>query len=103
MAWGACLLHAACRPAKRAWIEQLWLATAALALLPVLNALVTTRPLWRSIAEGDGVFAGVDLVLWALAGLHAVLALRAARHAPVVPAGRRARPGASGRAEGGLA
>ena len=53
-----------------------------LALLPLLNASTTSRPLWRSIAEGDGVFAGIDLALWAFAGLHAVLALRAARHRP---------------------
>lgn len=101
LAWGACLLHAACRPARRAWIEQLGFAAAALALLPVLDAVVAHRPPWRSVAEGDGVFVGVALVAWAFAGLHAVLALRAARHRPVVPAGRRApasapAPGRSG-------
>ncbi|MGF6527796.1 PepSY-associated TM helix domain-containing protein [Variovorax sp. PvP013] len=103
LAWGAALLHAAFRPVKRAWIEQLWLAAAALALLPVLDAAVASRPLWRSIAEGDGVFAGIDLALWALAGLHAMLALRTARHRPVVAAGRRARTSAPVRSEGGLA
>jgi uncharacterized iron-regulated membrane protein len=103
LAWGACLLHAALRPVKRAWIEQLWIAAAALALLPVLDAAVASRPLWRSIAEGDGVFAGIDLALWALAGLHAMLALRTMRHRPVVAAGRRARASAPARSEGGLA
>ena len=48
-------------------------------LLPVLNALTTQRPLWHSLAEGDWVFAGMDLMCWALALLHAVLALRAGR------------------------
>ncbi|MFM0522427.1 PepSY-associated TM helix domain-containing protein [Caballeronia jiangsuensis] len=89
--WGATLLHAFVRPAKRAWIESLWLATALLAFLPVLNALTTDRPLWRSIEQGDWVFAGFDLMMWAFAALHAALALRVARHRPCVkPAGKRA-------------
>ena len=86
--WAATLLHALARPAKRAWIEQLWAACALLDLLPVLNMLVTERPLWRSLAAGDWVFAGMDGMLWALAGLHAWLALRTARHRPRVPAGK---------------
>jgi uncharacterized iron-regulated membrane protein len=96
--WGAALLHALLRPAKRAWTEQLWAAAAALALLPVLGAFTTDRPLWQSLADGDWVFAGIDLALWALAALHAVLAVRTARHRGRVPAGRRsAAPGADQR------
>lgn len=38
------------------------------------------RPLWRSVAEEDWVFAGFDLSLWALAILHALAAVRIARH-----------------------
>jgi uncharacterized iron-regulated membrane protein len=79
--WVLTLLHALLRPAKAAWVEQLWAAAALLALLPPLNALTTQRPLWRSVAEGDWVFAGVDLMCCAFALLHAVLALRAGRHA----------------------
>ncbi|MCG6203212.1 PepSY domain-containing protein [Rhodopseudomonas sp. HC1] len=78
--WGLALLHALLRPARTAWVEQLWAAAALLALVPVLNAATTPRPLWRSLAAGDWVFAGVDLMCCALALLHAVLALRAARH-----------------------
>ncbi len=52
--WGATFLYAFARPAKRAWIELLWLAVALFALTPVLNALMTQRPLWPSIAQGDG-------------------------------------------------
>ncbi|MGP9811837.1 PepSY-associated TM helix domain-containing protein [Rhodopseudomonas sp. NSM] len=88
--WALTLLHALLRPAKAAWIEQLWAATALLALLPVLNALTTQRPLWRSLAEGDWVFAGVELMCWALAALHAVLAMRAARQPAGVQTGRKA-------------
>jgi hypothetical protein len=93
VAWAATLLYALVRPAKRAWVELLWLAAALLALLPVLNALTTNRPLWRSIATGDWVFAGFDLMMWALAALHAMLALRTAKHA-----GRAARARAKSRA-----
>ncbi|MET1115172.1 MAG: PepSY-associated TM helix domain-containing protein [Comamonas sp.] len=89
--WALALLHALVRPARRAWVEQLWLATAVLALLPVLNAFTTTRPLWRSLAEGDWVFAGMDLALWTFAALHAALALRTLRQRARAPAGPRAR------------
>jgi uncharacterized iron-regulated membrane protein len=80
--WAGALGHAVLRPAKQAWIEQLWSATALLALVPVLNALTTERPLWRSLAQGDWVFAGVDLICLLLAALCAVLAIRTARHRP---------------------
>ena len=79
--WALALLHALVRPARSAWVEQLWAASALLFLLPVLNALTTQRPLWHSLAEGDWVFAGMDIMCWALALLHAVLAIRTARQA----------------------
>lgn len=91
IAWAATLLVALMRPAKKAWIELLWLGAALLALLPVLNALTTDRGLWRSMAEGDWVFAGFDLMMWALAALHAMLALRTARHRPRIKPARRTR------------
>jgi uncharacterized iron-regulated membrane protein len=89
--WAATLLYALARPAKRAWIELLWFATALLTLVPVLDALTTNRPLWRSIAAGDWVFAGFDLMMWAFALLHAMLAMRTARHRPRVKAAPKAR------------
>lgn len=82
IAWAATLLYALLRPARKAWIELLWMAAALLALLPVLNALTTDRGPWRSIVEADWVFVGFDLMLWAFAALHAVLAMRTARHRP---------------------
>jgi uncharacterized iron-regulated membrane protein len=78
--WALALAHAVLRSVRKAWIEQLWSAATLLALLPVLNAIMTQRPLWHSLAEGDWVFAGMDLMCGALAVLHAVLAIRAARH-----------------------
>ncbi|ACR31525.1 hypothetical protein [Burkholderia glumae] len=80
------------RTARRAWIELLWIAAGLLALLPVLNALTTDRPLWRSVADGDWVYAGFDLMMWAFAALHALLAIGTGRH--------RARPRRAGRAGG---
>lgn len=87
--WAFTLLWALVRPAKRAWIELLWAGAAALALLPVLNVLSTDRPLWRSLAEGDWVFSGLELTLLALAALHVALARRTARHKPRAKAVRR--------------
>lgn len=78
--WAVALLHAVVRPARRAWLEQLWVGVAALALLPVLNVFTTDRPLWRSIAHGDWVYVGVELTLFGLAGLLAMVALRTGRH-----------------------
>jgi uncharacterized iron-regulated membrane protein len=82
MLWALALVHAIVRPAKTAWVEQLSAAALLLALLPLLNAVTTQRPLWHSLAEGDWVFAGIDLMCWALAALHAALAIRAHRHHP---------------------
>lgn len=87
--WALTLLHALLRPAKAAWIEQLWAAAALLFLLPVLNALTTPRPLWHSLPQGDWVFAGIDAMCWTLALLHAVLAVRTARNRSVVQSKRR--------------
>jgi len=95
--WAGTLLYALARPARRAWIELLWLAAAMLALLPVLNALTTARPFWHSVAVGDWVYAGVDLMAWALALLHVMLALKAQRYKPRVKPVRKAGPAAVAR------
>lgn len=101
IAWALAAAYTAARPPKRAWVELLWLACALLALLPVLNALVTPRGPWRSLAQGDWVYAGMDLALWALAMLHAALAWRTARHKPRgSPRGEPARARAAARDAG---
>lgn len=76
------------RPARRAWVEQLWAAAAALLLLPVLNVLITDRGLVSSLLAADWAFAGVDLTLLALGGLHAWMAIAVLRYAPVADSGR---------------
>jgi uncharacterized iron-regulated membrane protein len=81
--WALALFHALVRPPRSAWVEQLWAASTLLLLLPILNALTTQRPLWHSLAEGDWIFAGMDIMCWALALLHAVLAIRTARQGAV--------------------
>ena len=99
--WALTLVHAVLRPAREAWLTQLWVATAALALLPLLNAFTTVRPLWHSVAQGDWVYAGMDLMLWAVAALHALLAVRMGRYRKTAQAARRnasvaAMPGTAG-------
>jgi uncharacterized iron-regulated membrane protein len=107
-AWAATLLLALARPARKAWAHLLWLAAALLALLPVLNAMTTQRPFWHSVAAGDWVYAGFDMMMWALAALHAALALRMGRprggaataraaSARVTPGGRGTPGAAAGR------
>lgn len=88
IAWGAMLLHAMLRPARRAWLEQLWLAAGLLAALPLVSAFTSDRPLWASLATGDRVFVGMELGFVAFAALHAALALRTMRHQPARPARR---------------
>jgi hypothetical protein len=63
--WAIMMLHPVFRPVNRAWIEQLWLASAAFAPLPVLNALTTDRHLGVSLWQRDWIFAGFDLTMLA--------------------------------------
>jgi len=77
--WALALGHAMLRPLAKAWFEQWSTAAVLLALLPVLNALTSERNLIASIRSGDWVFAGVDLTVLALAGMHAVLAVGSRR------------------------
>ncbi|MBX6964187.1 PepSY domain-containing protein [Alcaligenes faecalis] len=80
--WAGTLLWACLRPAKRAWQELLWLATALLAALPILNMFLTDRHLLASLQNGDWLFASFDLSLWVFAMLHAYMARRVTRHKP---------------------
>lgn len=61
--WAAMLLYGTLRPTKRAWIEQLSLATIAFALLPLINALTTNSHLGQSLRGGDLVMVGFDLAM----------------------------------------
>lgn len=80
--WVLSLTWALMRPPRCAWSELFWLASAALALLPLFNVWRGAQGLSGSVVKGDWLFAGFDLTLWAFAVLHAVLALRIVRHRP---------------------
>lgn len=89
LTWLALFVHAAVRPYSVAWKEQLWIAAAAFAALPLLNALTTSRHLFNSLPAGDWVFAGFDLTMLALAAGCAWATTRL-RSAPVARPSRRA-------------
>ena len=78
LTWSGLLLWALARPAARAWIEALSLCALLYALVPLVNALTTTRGLVASLSERDWVFAGFDLVMLASSGLLAFAAWRLA-------------------------
>ncbi len=59
--WALSALHAALRPARQAWLEQLALAALLFACLPLLNAFTTRHGLNHSLADGDWAMAAVDL------------------------------------------
>jgi hypothetical protein len=67
------------RPPERARVEMLWLCTAAYGLLPVLNALTTSRHLGHSLGEGDWIMAGFDLTALGCAAISAVCAVKVSR------------------------
>ena len=75
-AWLASLCYALARPLRRAWIELLWAASAAYALLPLINACTTDKHLGRTLAQGDWALAGFDLTMWALAALLGAMAVK---------------------------
>lgn len=60
--WFMCLLHAAIRPHRSAWLEQLALAAAMFLLIPVLNGLTGGQVLWMSLYHGQWMIASFDLV-----------------------------------------
>lgn len=78
--WLAAGLHAAIRPRRAAWREQLWIAAVLLAAVPVVNAITTGRGLPATLMSGDWVFAGFDLTALATAALFAMSAVYYAKH-----------------------
>lgn len=79
LTWGWLFLYAALRPLKKAWLEMAWMAVAAYALIPLINALTTDRHLGVTLVEGDWVLAGFDLSMFDLAALFAYAALKIRR------------------------
>lgn len=77
--WLATLAHAALRPPRRAWIEQLSAAAVLCFTLPLLNLLTTGDWLFAALARGDGASAGVELTIMGF-GLIFVAVLRHLLH-----------------------
>lgn len=89
VAWGLSLVYAFLFQ-RRKWQDLLAVAAAALALVPVVNALTTHRHLGVSLPQGDWVMAGFDLTCLASALFFAWMARKAARarKAPARSAGK---------------
>lgn len=89
IAWGLSLVYAFLFQ-RRKWQDLLAVAAAALALVPVVNALTTHRHLGVSLPQGDWVMAGFDLTCLASALFFAWMARKAARarKAPARSAGK---------------
>lgn len=77
-AWGLSLVYAFLFQRSK-WRDLLAAAAASLALVPVVNALTTSRHLGVSLPAGDWVMAGFDLTCLAGALLLAWMARKAAR------------------------
>lgn len=83
--WAISVLHAVLRPIKRAWIEQFGLAGLMLATLPLLDVATSSQSLAASIASGDGMRLGFDLVVLGLGAGLGLAAWHIARRPVVVP------------------
>ena len=81
--WLLCALHPLVRSHRNAWRDQLALATILFALLPVLNPLTGGGSLLQTIANNQWSIAGFDLMMWALAAMHAAVVWWLMRPAPV--------------------
>ena len=77
-AWAVSLVYAFLFQ-RRKWQDLLGIAAAALTLVPVVNALTTSRHLGVSLPQGDWVMAGFDLTCLASAVLFAWMSRKAAR------------------------
>lgn len=87
--WLATLFYALARPLARAWVELLWGACAAFALVPAVNALTADKHLANTLATGDWTLAGFDLSMLALAAAFAFMAVKVQRR--LAPSQRAAR------------
>ena len=81
--WLLCALHPLVRSHRNAWRDQLALATILFALLPVLNPLTGGGSLLQTMANNQWSVAGFDLMMLALATMHAAVVWWLMRPAPV--------------------
>ena len=81
--WLLCALHPLVRSHRNAWRDQLALATILFALLPLLNPLTGGGSLLQTMANNQWSVAGFDLMMLALAAMHAAVVWWLMRPAPV--------------------
>lgn len=79
LVWGEAFIYAFFRDTRKAWVELLWLAAAAFALLPLVNALTTDKHLLNTVSAGDWVLAGFDLTMLALGLAFGYMAIKVKR------------------------
>ncbi|MCG8393770.1 MAG: PepSY domain-containing protein [Pseudomonadales bacterium] len=77
--WGEAFLYACFRDIRKAWVEILWLAAAAFALIPLLNLLTTDKHLGASLPAGEWVLAGFDLTMLGLGAAFAWMGIKVRR------------------------
>jgi len=97
LVWLASLVHAALRPAPRAWVEQLGLASALCLGLPLLNHATTGQQVASYLGVGDWQRAAVELTALAFSVVLAYMARCVhrgwhGRAAPATKAGRVPQP-----------
>ncbi|MEM1409833.1 MAG: PepSY-associated TM helix domain-containing protein, partial [Pseudomonadota bacterium] len=76
--WALTFVIAVVRPRALIWTELMWLACAAYAAVPLVNAITTDRHLVVSVMAGDWMMAGFDLTMLAIAALFGLAAYRSA-------------------------
>ncbi|MBB5320772.1 PepSY-associated TM helix domain-containing protein [Marinobacter oulmenensis] len=77
--WGEALIYAFFRHTRKAWVELLWLASAAYALLPLINAMTTDKHLGVTLPAGDWALVGFDLTMLVLGLAFAYMAIKVKR------------------------
>lgn len=82
IAWGGIIAWGIARPSRRAWVETLAAGAVLYALVPVVNAITTSRGLLASAVAGDRVFVAFDLCMLATAAALAFAARKAAISQP---------------------
>jgi uncharacterized iron-regulated membrane protein len=85
MVWLLTLIYAICRQHRQAWLELLIFATAAFALLPIINVMTGGQALWQTIAHGQWIIASFDLAMWVLAILFWVAYRKVKNHKGLAP------------------
>lgn len=79
----AAIFYASLREQPKAWRELAGIAAAAYVLIPVVNALTTSRHLGVSLGAGDSVMAGFDAAMLVTGIAFGLLSLKLGRPQPI--------------------